>query len=99
MNIQRLTTILLISGCWKETKSVGTSKPKENIVLAKDCQIECRNDIECKSFLYQSSSQKCWLNGDITFKAKDDYSYVGPKECPAEIRDGKFTSHEKVVHL
>ena len=99
MNVQIPTSILLISGCWKETKSIGTSKPIENIVLAKDCQIECRNDIECKSFLYQSSSQKCWLNGDITFKAKDDYSYVGPKECPAEIRDGKFTSHEKVVHL
>ena len=81
--------ILSNLGCWKEAKLLGTNTPLENIGLVEDCQRECKNDIECKSFLHQASTQKCWLKDDIEFEPETDYAFVGPRECLAESPDGR----------
>ena len=54
-----------------------------------DCQKECKNDIECKSFLHQASTQKCWLKDDTNFEPETDFTLVGPRECPAEVPGGR----------
>ena len=54
-----------------------------------DAVKECKNDIECKSFLHQASTQKCWLKDDTNFEPETDYTFVGPKECPAKASDGR----------
>ena len=81
--------ILSNLGCWKETKLLGKNSPLENIGLVEDCQKECKNDFECKSFLHQASTQKCWLKDDTNFEPEVDYIFVGPKECPAETSGGR----------
>ena len=81
--------ILSNLGCWKESKIVGTNAPLENIGLVENCQRECKNDIECRSFLHQASTQKCWLQDDTNFEPEVDYNFVGPRECPAETPGGK----------
>ena len=58
--------------------------PLENISLVEECQTQCQKDVECKSFLHQPSTQKCWLKQDNTFELQHEATYVGPKECPTE---------------
>ena len=72
-----------------EAEDIGTNNPLANIFLVEDCQKECKNDIECKSFLYQASTQKCWLKDDTNFEPETDFTFVGPRECPAEASGGR----------
>ena len=45
--------------------------------------MQCKDNTECKSFLHQPTTQKCWLNEDSTFEPEVASTYVGQSECDA----------------
>ena len=53
-----------------------------NITTPKDCQKLCQNKISCKSFLFHTHDQKCWLKSDDNYVQSDEITYVGPRQCP-----------------
>ena len=69
-------------GCWSRAKEGGDGQLLSNITTPEDCQELCRNGISCKSFLFGSSDQKCWLKNDESFIPDNDITVVGPKQCP-----------------
>ena len=53
-----------------------------NITIPRDCQKLCQNKISCKSFLFHTNDQKCWLKSDDKYVQSDEITYVGPRQCP-----------------
>ena len=69
-------------GCWSKAKERDDGQLISNITTPEECQELCRNGVSCKSFLFGSSDQKCWLKNDESFIPENDITVVGPKQCP-----------------
>ena len=69
-------------GCWSKAKERDDGQLISNITTPEDCHQLCRNGVSCKSFVFGSSDQKCWLKNDESFIPENDITVVGPKQCP-----------------
>jgi len=56
-----------------------------NITSAEECCNECTGNSECKSFVYRSVDQECWLKDEVFDRADDSRpGYVFGKPKPSE---------------